>query len=214
MALTPQQLQKKRAKKAAARRSAKAQVHPGPSTALNTRGNWVRAIDSPIHDVCANQTLFESGMGTLVFCRKSQDQHCVVALFLLDTYCLGVKNVVQSVMTPAQYADTKRQLERSHGAPFRTVTAPSARKLLEDLVAWSRQLGFEPAPDYAAAARILGDTPLNPDQAPFPFGKEGKPFYISGPRDSLARSKRIVEQLAKKCGPGGFDYVIGNLGDF
>ena len=90
----------------------------------------------------------------------------------------------------------------------------AARKLLEDLVAWSRQFGFEPSPDYAAAARILGDTPLDTSGFSFPFGMEGKPFYISGPKDSPAKSKRIIDQLGEKCGLGGFDYMVGGLDGF
>lgn len=214
MALSPQQLQKKRAKKAASRRSTKTQAHRVSAASINTRGNWLRAISSPIHEVCANENLFQGGMGTLVFCRRTPEQHCVVAMFLLDTYCLGVKDVVQSVVTNQQYSDLKSQLERSHGARFRLMAPATGRRLLEDLLAWSRQLGFEPSSDYADAAKILGDIPLDTEETSFPFGREGKPFYISGPKDSPAKRKRILDQLEKKCGLGGFDYLIGNLGGF
>ena len=214
MALSPQQIQKKRAKKAASRRSAKTQAHHVPAASINTRGNWLRAIGSPIYEVCSNENLFLGGMGTLVFCRRTPDQHCAVAMFLLDTYCLGIKNVVQSVMTNEQYSDLKSQLERSHGSRFRLMAPSAGRRLLEDLVAWSRQFGFEPSLDYADAAKILGDTPLDTDELSFPFGREGKPFYISGPKDSPVKSKRILDQLEKKCGLGGFDYMIGSLEGF
>ncbi|HCJ33979.1 MAG TPA: helix-turn-helix domain containing protein, partial [Ktedonobacter sp.] len=36
------------------------------------------------------------------------------------------------------------------------------------------------------------------------FGKDGKPFFVAGPRDNAAR---IVKQLEKTAGPGNFDYV-------
>jgi hypothetical protein len=214
MALSPQKLQKKRAKKVASRRSVKSKSPHVPDASINTRGNWLRGISSPIHEVCTNENLFQGGMGTLVFCRKTPDQHCVVVMFLLDTYCLGVKKVVQSVMTPEQYSDMKLRLEQSHGARFLPTDPRAARRLLDDLVAWSRQLGFEPASEYEAAAKILGDTPPATDELSFTFGMEGKPFYISGPRDSPARSKRIVDQLEKKCGLGGFDYMISGPGGF
>jgi hypothetical protein len=210
MALTPQQLQKKRAKKAASRRSTQAAAHRAPATSINTRSAWLRGIGSPIHEVHCNENLFDGGMGTLVFCRKTAEQNHVVAMFLLDTYCLGVKDVVQSVMTPEQYANMKSQLERSHGARFIPMAPPTARRLLEDLVAWSRQLGFEPLSEYLAAAKILGDTALDTHEATFRFGMDGKPFYIAGPRDNPAKSKRIIAQLEKKCGAGGFDFMLGD----
>jgi hypothetical protein len=214
MALSPQRLQQKRAKKAASRRKVLAHAHYSPPASINTRGQWIQGLSSPIYDVCINENLFESGMGTLVFCRRTAVMHHVVAMFLLDTYCLGVKNVVQSVMTPAQYSEIKPQLERSHGARFRPMAPSAARRLLEELVAWSRNLGFEPASEYASAVKILGETPPDTSDLSFAFGDEGKPFYISGPKDSVAKSKRIIEQLERKCGKDGFHCMVSPLDDF
>jgi hypothetical protein len=90
------------------------------------------------------------------------------------------------------------------------MAAPTARRLLEDLVAWSRQLGFEPSSEYAGAAKILGDTPLDTHELGFHFGMEGKPFYIAGPKDNPAKSTRIIAQLEKRCGTGGFDFMLGD----
>ena len=42
----------------------------------------------------------------------------------------------------------------------------------------------------------------------FQFGKDGKPFYVSGPYDSPVKSRRIVDTLEKRCGPGGYDYLV------
>jgi hypothetical protein len=42
----------------------------------------------------------------------------------------------------------------------------------------------------------------------FTFGKDGKPFYISGPRDTPERSRAIVDRLMERCGPGRFDYLV------
>lgn len=44
------------------------------------------------------------------------------------------------------------------------------------------------------------------------FGKDGKPFYISGPYDSEMKSRFVVDTLMRTCGPGNFDHLIG-LGD-
>jgi hypothetical protein len=44
------------------------------------------------------------------------------------------------------------------------------------------------------------------------FGREGKPFYVAGPRDNV---QRILRQLEKTAGPGNFDYIamVGGPGD-
>ena len=43
----------------------------------------------------------------------------------------------------------------------------------------------------------------------FQFGKDGKPFYMSGPYDTPARIDRIMRALTARVGPDGFDYVVG-----
>jgi hypothetical protein len=42
----------------------------------------------------------------------------------------------------------------------------------------------------------------------FSFGKDGKPFLMSGPNDSRTRIRRILDTLVKHAGPDGFDYII------
>lgn len=209
MALSPQQLQKKRAKKVAKRRTALAQApRLVPVVAANTPGNWRRGLGSPIHEVCVNEDIFTGGMGSLIFCRRNTEGHHVLAVFLLDTWCLGVKNVIQSVMTEAEYSLRRRQIAQSHSGSMREISPATARKLVEDLVAWSRELGFPPCSDYSDAARIFGDVERDLAQPDFPFGNNGKPFYIRGPRETIFQSRKIIDQLQRKCGVGGFDYMV------
>ena len=210
MALSPQQLQKKRAKKAAKRRET--QTHRAPPASTNTRRQWLLGVDSPIHEVCLNDDVFDSGMGSLIFCRRSGDGFFIVAVFLLDAYCLGVKNVIQTVMTPDEYLMLKQGLTQSHGCALGRIEPAKGRRLLEELVAWSRNLGFEPHAEYRDAAKILGDIPHETHGKNFAFGRDGKPFYMSGPNETPARIEKIIAQLEKKCGKDGFDYMVGDIG--
>lgn len=36
------------------------------------------------------------------------------------------------------------------------------------------------------------------------FGRDGKPFYFSGPYDN---PRKVVQTLERTCGPGNYDYV-------
>ena len=40
------------------------------------------------------------------------------------------------------------------------------------------------------------------------FGKNGKPFYFSGPYDSKEKTKRIYLKLVENVGEGNFDFII------
>ena len=42
----------------------------------------------------------------------------------------------------------------------------------------------------------------------FTFGREGKPFYRRGPRETEEQACRIVEHLDHRCGPGNYDYEV------
>ncbi len=68
-------------------------------------------------------------------------------------------------------------------------------------VDYARGLGFEPHPDFEAAAELLG--PWSPPSA-ITFGKDGKPFYIQGPRDN---GQKIIKTLERTVGPGNYDYL-------
>jgi hypothetical protein len=40
------------------------------------------------------------------------------------------------------------------------------------------------------------------------FGKDGKPFYVSGPYDTPARVRTIGQTLEKSRGTGNWDYMV------
>ncbi|MFQ5825644.1 MAG: hypothetical protein ACE5JB_16520, partial [bacterium] len=78
----------------------------------------------------------------------------------------------------------------------------------EGAVAYAKDLGFSPHPDYRIANKILGD--IDPDVCPmsFEFGKDGKPFFIAGPYDTPKKCKMIMDTLTKRCGQDGFHYMV------
>jgi hypothetical protein len=84
-----------------------------------------------------------------------------------------------------------------------------ARKLVEDAVVYARDLGFEPHEDYRVARKVLQDIDATVCKEQFTFGKDGKPFFMSGPNDSQQRSRQIMETLERRCGPDGYHYMIG-----
>jgi len=59
---------------------------------------------------------------------------------------------------------------------------------------YARSLGFEPHPDFAKGAALLGD--WEEGSSDVTFGQDGKPFYINGPRDdtygTMAKLRQAV----------------------
>lgn len=211
MALDPKKLQKKRARKAAKRKAVvtrKAVTQPGllaiAARAINL------ATKAPIHQCLTAAEMFTSGMGTVVVSRALPDGRIGVSFFLLDVYCLGVKNAYFLPMSRDEY---EYRLDSIAENETMTPIQPAhARKLIEDAEAYARDLGFSPHPDYQLAKRIMGDIDASACATSFTFGKDGQPFFIAGPHDAPRRIDKIIETLTQRCGPNGFHYVLP-LGD-
>lgn len=208
MPTDPRKRQKQLAKKAAKRKATVAgKKQAGAfSGAGNVTRHLAAAAQSPLHECLMGQELFDTGLGTVIVSRAMPGGKIGAAFFLLDVFCLGIKNA--DVMAESQAAYQWR-LERVAQHEHLIAVAPAyARKLVEDTEAYARDLGFPPHPDYQLARRIFGDIDATACSTRFVFGKDGKPFYIVGPHDSPRRGAQILDTLSRRCGPGGFDYLI------
>jgi len=170
-----------------------------------------RMAGAPIHSCLISEALLEIGKGYLVLARKAADGRTAMAVFLLDTYCVGVKDVILRV---DEASGIERFLEAlGEAQPMVAIEPTRARKLLRDLVAWSRSIGMAPHPDYTAAEPLFGDVSADASDESFSFGKDGKPFLIPGPSDTPARIRTRIEALRRTVGDRGFEYMLEVEGD-
>ena len=148
--------------------------------------------------------LFDSGCGYLVISRFKADDCVETGFFLLDVFCLGVKDAgFHRFKSVADYQESLLDRLFRDEQPVRMMPA-AARKLAEDAVGYARALGFSPAVDYKKASRVFGGITTAECDEEFVFGKDGKPFYIQGPSDSSTRAERILRALEARCGEGGY----------
>jgi hypothetical protein len=196
----------KRAAKANRRKAIVAQKRT-PEGAMGSSSNLLpQAAASPIRHCLLADSLFENGMGTLVLARGGTMGPVSIAAFLLDAYCLGVKDIIHQSVGSYQLPQIIDRLAGS--APLRSVEPAYARKLLHDLVHWAAAFGFHPPREFAAAERLFGSVDPQACDATFKFGKDGKPFYVSGPTASPMTVRRRMNQLLARLGPDGFDYLV------
>jgi F0F1-type ATP synthase assembly protein I len=142
-----------------------------------------RATQTTIQHCYVNEGLFEIGMGTLLLAR-GHTSPLNVAVFLLDSFALGVKDVMFRTMDGEQI---EQYLDMADSGSTMVPIVPSeARKLLRDLTAWSKEHGFAPHRDFVAVEKIFGDVNADDSDRAFRFGRDGKPVLISDPFDSDA----------------------------
>jgi len=152
--------------------------------------------------------LFDSGCGYLVVSRFKADGRVETGFFLLDMFCLGVKDAgFHCFNSMADYQESLIDRLFPDGDPVRMSPA-AARKLTEDAISYARGLGFSPGADYKKASRVFGGITTADCDEQFIFGKDDKPFYIQGPSDSPARAERILRALDARCGKGGYHYIV------
>ena len=122
--------------------------------------------------------------------------------YLADVYCLGVKNALGPELMDERDLPSfvRRYFSGYRGAP---VEAPVdlARELVFGSMRYARSLGFEPHPDFAAAAGHLG-TWAGPGT--ISFGKDGKPLYVFGPYDD---HRSVIRTLTRTVGQGNFEVL-------
>ena len=152
--------------------------------------------------------LFDCGCGYLVVGRFRADGRVEAGFFLLDVFCLGVKDAgFHHFNSIADYQESLIDRLFPDGNPVR-MTPAAARKLTEDAISYARGLGFSPGADYKKASRVFGGITTADCDELFTFGKNDIPLYIQEPSDSQARVGRILRVLQARCGEGGYHYIV------
>jgi hypothetical protein len=185
----------------------KRQKHGSGNDTARLAGQMATLAHHPIHEALVSKKLFEIGMGHLVFSRVLPDGRIAIAAFLLDVYCRGVKDAFVSMLSKGEYAVQRNKWNSDEG--LEPVEPACFRKLVEGGVAYARDLGFSPHEDYAVARQLLGDVLATECSKTFTYGRDGKPFYVSGPHDTAERVEDDLEQLEERVGRGNFDFLVG-----
>lgn len=164
----------------------------------------------PVHECLVPESLFETGLGTVIWTRRTPHGSIAISAFIVDVFCLGVKNALFNVSSEQDYESiVKPRLTQTHGDQgFHTIHPSCAKKLIEGAISYAEELGFSSHRDYQNSKGIFGDIDSHACPTKFTYGSDGKPFYIRGPKESVSQAKRIVDQLQRKCGEGNFEYLV------
>jgi hypothetical protein len=143
-----------------------------------------------------------------VFITRLDRQKLIVCSYLVDYWCLGVKNALgPKKMDRREYETMLESTADQFDEDFSEITLEQAQSIVFGALDYATGLGFEPHPDFAQARPHLG---LRPERLiPIEFGKDGKPYYINGPYDN---ADRIAATLNQSVGQGNYNYLIGTGG--
>jgi hypothetical protein len=172
-------------------------VSPGWSTGLTVDGHEDWPDTSPSREGT-------DGLAGVAVARRHRPHRVSVCGYLVDVYCLGVKDVIGPRIMNERDLPAFRH---TFFAAFEKVQAPldvpleMARHLVWGAVDYARRLGFEPAPDFGPAAGHLG--PWEETSA-ITFGRDGAPLYVQGPYDN---PNTVFRTLSKSVGKDNFHFA-------
>ena len=171
-------------------------ISPGWSIGLTVppEGDW------PDVDLDERGT---DGLVLVLIARHDRRSRVRVVGYLVDVYCLGVKDVLDPrVMDPHALPAFLRDYFSAYAAPPLAVPLELAQHLIFGAVAYARSLGFEPAPGFEVVRDHLGSWT---GPSALGFGNHGKPFYVQGPNDN---PRAVIKTLEHSVGPGNFDFLL------
>ncbi len=183
--------QKKAAKKKAQRNAKKADLDrrttKDPSVRLKDAADW------PVYEAYRSKTLWSDGIGYIIIARKSSGPRLIVGNFLVDVYCLGVKDALWSPETMDSLRGYLSEIEER--VKLEPVSAAYGVKVVRGAVDFAAQYNLAPAPDFKYVKLLLDGIDTSECSEEFTFGKDGKPFYIQGPYDSPEKARSIVAKI-------------------
>ncbi len=201
--------QKKKAQKSAKQKARKSErkkqiAVSGGGAPLSMR----RAFTAPLHECWEPKGLFDPdrGLGSVVMTRRTEHHQILLAVFLVDVFCLGVKNAFIKLLSETEYKSYLEKIKMQEGG-LNSISPACARKLIEDAEAYALNLGFKAHRDYKKAKKIFGDIDPTECSREFEFGQNGMPLYIAGPYDNPAMQNRIMTTLTEAVGEDGFHFV-------
>jgi len=196
-------LKKRRKQKAATK------AHPikSPSNTVSLQSTIRNARSYPLLECLISPDWDKESIGLVqvLVARQQPNGEICFGLYLIDTYCLGLKNTLAKVNVSRSVYQTEALPQLFYEQRPQQCSLELAHQMIYASIDYAAQFGFEPQQDFALTQHLL--VPRGELEEPYTlhFGKDGKPFYIAGPHDQTGR---ILQQLEKTAGPGNYHYLM------
>lgn len=179
---------------------------PKPVSWVGSSALLEKAREYPILGCWIDANWQEHGLARVVVARRIEEQRVLFGIYLVDHLCLGVKTCRWKA--DISHNAFLRMLPELCGAP-EPCEVDFAHQLIYGGIDYARRYGFEPHADFKQASLVLDPPDAHPSRHYIEFGKEGKPFFVSGPYD---KPHWVINTLLRTAGEGNFDYII-NIND-
>jgi hypothetical protein len=145
------------------------------------------------------------GMAVVTVARREPQGTLRVCQYLLDVFCLGVKNTTGPlVITPDSLEELLSLFYQSYPDGYLDIASDLAMELVWGALDYAGGLGLTPAAD-SDWRDTCGHLDERPASSHIQFGRDGKPFYVNGPYDN---ADEVLKTLRRTVGDEGFDTLL------
>lgn len=146
----------------------------------------------PVVECLIGENWQEVGMATIVVARRHTNGNYTLGIYLVDTFCLGLKDSVYKFnITEEEYEEYKELLSVSSG--MLVISYNEAHNIIYGAIAYAEELGIQPCKDFSLTQYLLEE---DTDEIPlieYTFGKDGKPCLIVASALEGSRYLPIIE---------------------
>ncbi len=167
-----------------------------PENYIKTRGRIL-----PLGKCHVSSDWQEKGLVTLVVTREHTNGNFTFGLFLVDLYCLGVKETFYVFNDQEKYHSFLKVLEEEEG--IEECSYSLAHNIIYGAVAYAKDLGFKPAKEFSVTQYLLEEDDERVKLINIEFGLAGKPAIFSDEK----HADEIIATLEESVGPEGYTVI-------
>lgn len=143
----------------------------------------------------------ECGEGYVIVTRKHTGGRISMAMYLVDTYCIGVKNSFFRLRLESE--ELEEMLDRA--TDLRECTYDEAHNWVYGAISWAEEAGIAPHKSFAVTQYMLEEDSDNIPLIEYEFGRNGKHYLMA---NSNLEASRYLPLLRKSLGEGNFTFTI------
>lgn len=164
-----------------------------------------RARKLPVYKCYMPQEISNQGMSIVVVARQRPNGNILFGCYMLDTYCLGVKNALYHYdYDPEEFDEFIENIFLKFSG-YVECPYEDAHNLIYSALEFAAEAGIDPHPDFTNVAEYIleedtDDIPLKE----YPMGHDGKYLLVEGPTHN---ERKYVKMLKERLGDR-FDYIL------
>lgn len=160
-----------------------------------------RARSLEIGTCYISEEMKECGEGHVIVTRRHTGGRISVAMYLLDIYCLGVKDSFYKLRLEED------ELEDLLDGPlyFHECSYEEVHNWVYGAIAWAEEAGIEPDKSFAITKYMLEEDTDDVPLIEYEFGRDGKHFLIA---NNNLEASRYLPLLKKNLGEGKYEFII------